>query len=127
MDWWAYVLLALALYVLAAGIPWLVYAMVRWLMARGGPWLEAEANGKQKLQAALRQQRTDWPAGPRLGRYRELDQKALDRLADLATSISDVEQLWPGLTSYTGATLRASRRGTAAWLAGHAGGPGISP
>jgi hypothetical protein len=103
MDWWAYLLLALGVYVLAAGIPWLAYAVVRWLTARGGPYLEAEGDSQRQLQAALRQQRANWPAVPRLGRYRELDQKALDRLADLATSISDVEQLWPGLASYAGA------------------------
>ena len=105
MDWWAWVLVALAVVLITAGVPWLVYVVVRWLMVRPGPFLAAEGQRRQALVDALARQRAAWPSIPRLGRYREFDQKALDRLADLATTSSDVEQLWPGLASYTGASF----------------------
>lgn len=105
MAWWGYVLVALGAYLLLAGGPWLVLVVVQRLLARQGPFLEAETQRRQRLRSALGQQRDRWPAVPRLGRFRELDQKALDRLNDLTTTIADLDALWPNLVSYVAPTL----------------------
>ncbi len=105
MTWWIIVLIVLGIYVLAAGIPWLVTLVLQWLLQRKGAFLGAEAEALQRLEQGLAQQRAIWPAMPRMGRYREPDQKALDRLQDLATAINDIDQLWPDLDLWAPASL----------------------
>lgn len=105
MAWWVYVVIVLGLYVLAAGIPWLGQWIVERLLQRDGPFPHAEADRRWRLQDALQSERQKWPSIPRLGRFREPDQKALDHLSDLGVVVGDIEQLWPTLTGYTPADL----------------------
>lgn len=101
MAWWVILVIVLGLYVLGAGVPWLGQWIVGRLLQRDGPFPQVETERRSRLLDGLDAARRQWPSIPRLGRFREPDQKALEHLGDLAVVTGDIDQLWPDLIDYS--------------------------
>lgn len=101
MTWWLWLIVALALHLLASMTPWIALQIAAWRIQGRGPFLANQTLQFEQILAAEREHSERWPARPRAGRYRDVDSVAIEQLMRIRVIISQVNDLWPAVAGFT--------------------------
>ncbi len=95
MQWFRILVIVLDIYLLGSLGAWFALRFLLWRLHRWDLCSKSSEGYLQELERGLEHQTCLWPAQPRPGRYRQVDQAAREDLKALKRVVSQIQDRWP--------------------------------